>query len=378
MMKRWVSAALILIVGGSGAWAAQDQGGDQGIPQKSYKSLSPLPIIMYDPDIGVGYGGKAKFVDFLGKKESFDLILFNSSKGERWYVFAFSIPDIEIRQGHRYGLSLDIKAEYDKYLKYSFFGVGPDSSKDDNTVFEHETRSLQLTLGRGFSRVFSIEAGYVLRQLTYANVEADRPFTGLLRQYGKQRVPYATLTLRYDTSDSQIHPVRGVRILLQGDLAADWLGSADASFSRLTMDVRKYMLLFGDADVLAFRTLVQYVDGSRIPFFDLALLGGGGTMNAMRGYSLNRFMDKGKILANVEYRFPLVWRAKLPLGMKIGGNLFLDAGTVWPSLDRLDFGKMAVDAGAGLRIYMPDFAVRVDVGFSGEGMGLYFNFGHVF
>jgi hypothetical protein len=31
-----------------------------------------------------------------------------------------------------------------------------------------------------------------------------------------------------------------------------------------------------------------------------------------------------------------------------------------------------------LRIYLPDFVVRVDVGFSKEGMGLYFNFGHIF
>ena len=58
-----------------------------------------MPILMYDNDIGFGYGGKVKFVDYLGKKESFDLILFNSSKGERWYVFTFSMPDLEIRQG---------------------------------------------------------------------------------------------------------------------------------------------------------------------------------------------------------------------------------------------------------------------------------------
>ncbi|UCG94742.1 MAG: hypothetical protein JSW13_03030, partial [Candidatus Aerophobus sp.] len=78
------------------------------------KSLSAFPILMYDTDIGVGYGGKAKFVNYLSRKESFDLIVFNSSKGERWYVFAFSIPDIEIRQGKIYSLCCDLKAEYNK------------------------------------------------------------------------------------------------------------------------------------------------------------------------------------------------------------------------------------------------------------------------
>jgi hypothetical protein len=98
------------------------------------KSLSVFPILMYDSDIGLGYGAKAKFVHYLEKKESFDFIAFNSTKGERWYVFAFSIPDIEIRQGKKYGFSLDIRAEYDKYLENTFFGVGADARKEDRTM----------------------------------------------------------------------------------------------------------------------------------------------------------------------------------------------------------------------------------------------------
>jgi len=356
---------------------AQGAKDEQGIPDKSYKSLSPLPIVMYDPDIGFGYGLKAKFVDFLGRKESFDLILFNSSKGERWYVFTFSLPDIEIRQGRKYGLSLDVKAEYDKYLNYTFYGVGQDSLKSEKTIFTHETKSLQLMLGRGFTPHFAAELSYTFRGLTYENVR-EGTYADLLKSFGKQRAPFASVVLRYDTSDSQIHPTRGFRLQFQDDLSAGFLGSQNSEFNRVTLDFRKYMLVFGEKDVFAFRTLVQYVSGDQIPYFDLSLLGGGSTMNVMRGFSLNRFMDKGKFLANVEYRFPLVWESRLPLGMKLGGIVFVDAGTVWPSLDKVDFGKMAVDAGLGLRIYMPDFVVRVDVGFGKDGMGLYFNFGHAF
>ena len=99
--------------------------------QKSKKSLSVFPILVYDTDIGVGYGGKAKFVNYLSKKESFDFIVFNSSKGERWYVFTFSIPDIEIRQGKKYPFSFDLRAEYDKYPKYYFYGLGSNSVKEN-------------------------------------------------------------------------------------------------------------------------------------------------------------------------------------------------------------------------------------------------------
>jgi len=32
----------------------------------------------------------------------------------------------------------------------------------------------------------------------------------------------------------------------------------------------------------------------------------------------------------------------------------------------------------GLRFYMDDFIVRLDVGFGSETTGIYFNFGHIF
>jgi outer membrane protein assembly factor BamA len=342
----------------------------QGIPDKSYKSWSPMPILMYDNDIGMGYGGKVKFVDYLGKKESFDLILFNSSKGERWYVFTFSIPDLEIRQGKTYPLSFDFKAEYDKYLKYNFYGFGPASNKDDVTIFTHETKSLQFAFSRGITPEFVVSAVYNLRWLNYSNVEDAKPFTDFLRQRGSQFVPYASLSVRYDTSESQIHPTRGVRFLLQDDIAGGIVGGRDSSYNRITLDLRKYTLVFGDKDVFAVRAMLQYISGSNIPIFDMSSLGGGSELAAMRGFSFNRFLDKGKFLANIEYRFPIIWR--------LGGNLFVDTGTVWPSLSQFDLKNFAVDYGVGLRFYLDDFVVRVDFGFSKEGTRLYFNFGHIF
>lgn len=37
-----------------------------------------------------------------------------------------------------------------------------------------------------------------------------------------------------------------------------------------------------------------------------------------------------------------------------------------------------MDIGWGLRYYLQNFVVRFDMGFSGEGTGIYFNFGHIF
>ena len=339
----------------------------------SYRSFSPFPIVMFDTDIGFGYGGRIKFVDYLKKKESLDLILFYSTKGERWYVFTFSIPDLEIRQGKRYGLSFDFKAEYDKFLSYSFYGIGPAAPESDRTVFAFDTIDLPLTFGRGLTPHLVFEAAYALRWIRYAEpLEGGSHFDEIAFLSARGRVfsPFVSFALRYDTSDSQIHPTRGVRVTLQDEWAARFLGSRDAAFNRVTIDLRKYQRVFGAKDVFAVRAVAQYVAGSDIPIFDNASLGGGGVMTAMRGYPLNRFLDKGKFLINAEYRFPILWR--------LGGNAFCDTGTVWPSLRAVDLGALAFDAGVGLRFYMPDFVARVDVAWSREGMGLYFNFGHIF
>ena len=337
---------------------------------KLKKSLSAFPILMYHTNIGVGYGGKAKFVNYFSKKESLDFIVFNSSKGERWYVFTFSVPDFEIRQGKVYPLSFDLRAEYNKFLKYSFYGVGADSRKENETVFVYAKKELRLTLGRGFSPRFVTEASYVLRSHSHLNIPEGKPFAEILKEEGEQFSPFVSIVLRYDTSDSQIHPRKGIRLLFQNDWAAKILGSNDASYYRWTLEMRKYLLLLGERDVLAFRVRAQSLTGSRIPLFELASLGGGTDTNAMRGYPVNRFLDKGKLLVNAEYRFP-VWR-------KLGGNVFLEGGCVWPSLKKVDLGASVYDLGWGLRYHLENFVVRFDMGFSKEGTGVYFNFGHIF
>ena len=334
------------------------------------KSLSVFPFLMYDTDIGIGYGGRAKFVNYLSKKESFDFTVFNSSKGERWYVFAFSIPDIEIRQGKRYPLSFDLRAEYDKFLKYNFYGTGADSKKENKTVFTFERKELQIKIGRGFTPSFVIEAHYVLKEVNYFNVKEEKIFTETLKSVGEKYSPYAVFLIRFDTSDSQIHPTRGFRLLFQNDIASSFLGNKNARYYRFMLDLRKYIRLFGQKDVLAFRTLIQKISGKKIPLFEMPVLGGGSEMTAMRGYALNRFIDKGKFLINGEYRFP-IWK-------KLGGNVFVDGGFIWPSWSKIRINKAVVDFGWGLRYYLQNFVVRFDMGFSKEWTRIYFNFGHIF
>jgi outer membrane protein assembly factor BamA len=368
MGKKILSGIAILIVlvcpGAQADETAQDSGGEKTI------SWSVFPIIMYDTDIGLGYGGKGKIVNLLKLRESFDLFLFNSTKGERSYELIFSIPDVELRQGTVYGLSFDLKAAYNKFLNQYYYGIGPDSSKDDLTHFTDEKKELLLTLGRGFSPNFVAQIQYAFKNVHYFNVEEHKPLTDELLSVGEQYSPYAAALLRYDTSDSQIHPTLGVRLILKGEFAGSWMGNGSASYFRYGLDLRGYTLFLSGRNVLALRGLVQKISGEVIPLFELPDLGGMGEFSALRGYQFNRFRDKGKILFNAEYRFH-IWK-------RLGGNVFVDAGSVWPEWNKIRMDKFAATAGWGLRYYMREFLVRFDMGISPEGIGIYFNFNHVF
>ena len=135
----------------------------------------------------------------------------------------------------------------------------------------------------------------------------------------------------------------------------------------------------GDAQAVAFRFLVGagygYGNSTTVPFEKQFYAGGA---NSMRGWQA-RALGPGRVQpwteyflipsqtgdfkmeANVEYRFPVVW--------KLEGALFADAGNVW-NLRMADymegsnfsFDTIAADWGMGVRVNLDFILVRIDLG----------------
>ena len=140
-------------------------------------------------------------------------------------------------------------------------------------------------------------------------------------------------------------------------------------------------LRFGPADnqAVAFRFLAGagygYGNSTTVPFEKQFYAGGA---NSMRGWQARALGPGGvepwteyflipsqtgdfKMEANVEYRFPIVW--------KLEGALFVDAGNVWNlhKLSEIDnstftFDSIAADWGMGLRVNLDFILVRIDLG----------------
>ncbi|HEX9934481.1 MAG TPA: hypothetical protein VGB38_04730 [bacterium] len=170
------------------------------------RSASIFPILMYNSDIGCGFGGKGVVRNALHRNESFDLMLFGSSKGEQTYALSFSIPDFELRQGRSYALALDLNVSFEKMLKSNFFGIG-NSTCDNEYQFPKELGKIECIASRAFRPTWIGEVGY--RFATYCACRYD-PSWGLLSPsvpgVGESVGSTVFAGLRLDTRDSQINP----------------------------------------------------------------------------------------------------------------------------------------------------------------------------
>jgi len=113
--------------------------------------IEPLPILSYDSNTGFGFGAKSFFLNLLNLRESFDVIIFLSTKGEKWFRFVYSMPDFDLRQGKYYPLAVDFIFDYDKWIAYNFFGIGNDSEFDNKEIYIRELSEYTIGISRGFS-----------------------------------------------------------------------------------------------------------------------------------------------------------------------------------------------------------------------------------
>jgi endonuclease/exonuclease/phosphatase family metal-dependent hydrolase len=337
-----------------------------GVEESDRIAWDALPIAMYDTDIGFGYGAKGKAVNTLGWNESFDLILFNSTKGERWYRFAASFPDAELRQGRIFPLAVDATVDYDKMIRGSFFGIGSGSRFEDREFYTREPLDVTVTVSRAFSRQVVVCMGATWKAIRNFRFEPGSRLALLPPESNAGTVRYTSLNagLRYDTRNSILQPTHGYVLDAQAQAAA-W--STAGAWVRVAATAQWYGTLFYPTTVLALRLTGSTLYGGEMPVQLLQSLGGN---RLLRGSPQDRYLDRTSMLCNAELRFPIWWR--------FGGILGCDAGKVWNAPGKIDLARWAANSVIGLRFAMDTFLVRLDVGLGRETNGFYFNFDHIY
>jgi outer membrane protein assembly factor BamA len=326
-----------------------------------------LPILSYDTDAGFGFGVKSVSVNLLSQNESFDITLFNSTNGERWYRFVASYPDFELRQGTVYPISIDFTVDYDKWISNSFFGIGNSSQFSNKEIYTREPLDCAVMFGRGITTTFVIQTGLRYRSIRNANFALNSRLKNILPIINRSTATMNSLLInaRYDSRNSFIAPSSGLVVSGEVEYAPITVG-ANSSFRKFSSTIQYYKRIIGSS-VVAGRMIIQSLFNDDLPVQTLISVGG---TNTLRGIPQDRYLDRSAVISNLEYRIPIIWR--------FGGMVGIDAGRVWNSLSNISVANWSINYIGGIRYYMDTFVIRLDVGISKETSGFYLNFGELF
>jgi hypothetical protein len=275
-------------------------------------------------------------------------------------------------------LMVETWAAHRDYPEEDFFGLGPDSAREDQTSYAIRSdlfgaragvRPIPMLLAGGGleylnprlgpgedSRVPSIEDNFdpttapglgesidYLRTMAFAEFDYREPKNP--KKGGWYRVTFSHFDDR----------TRGLY-----------------TFNRVDTDLRQFVGFLAGRRVIAARLFISTsnTDADHVmPFYAMPTLGGNDTLRGFREY---RFRGPHAILLQGEYRWE-IWSG-------FDAALFYDAGKVANTRSDLDFNNLESDYGFGFRFNTNEAIIfRIDAGFgSQDGKHLYIVFGGVF
>jgi hypothetical protein len=275
-------------------------------------------------------------------------------------------------------LYLEAWGNHRDYPQENFFGLGPDSHRDDRSDYAIRTNHFG---GRaGVRPVEHLLVGGGLEYLTprLGEGQNDR-FPDVTSTFPPSEVP--GIDSRGDFLRSEafvevdyrepLYPKKGgwyrIDFSHYDDRTADQF-----TFNRIDADLRQFVGFLAGRRVIAARLFVSTSDtdaGQTMPFYLMPTLGGNDTLRGFREY---RFRAPHAILAQAEYRWE-VWSG-------FDGALFYDAGKVADRRGDLNFKDLESDYGIGFRFNTNSGVIfRVDAAFgSRDGKHLYIVVGGIF
>jgi Omp85 superfamily domain len=271
-------------------------------------------------------------------------------RAEKGTTALFPLADIE-KTSTVPGFNIYASARYRDYPREDFYGVGASS-----TIAGHSDYGLQDGLYEGVvrfrvSRLSFMGRAGLLQTSIRPGTDSAFPSTETLNDEstapGLVRAPdfvHVSVGTWLEWRDQTENPHRGIALGAAFSRFDDRGGNA-FRFNRFVAEAREYIPLGSNRHVLAFReasTIDHPDDGSSVPFYMQAVLGGG---TYLRGFSSYRFRDNNFLALTAEYRFEL--RPKIELA------LIYDSGEVFHKTELFALGSMRNSWGAGLRLKSP-------------------------
>jgi len=245
---------------------------------------------------------------------------------------------------------IPLKMKLEGYYKSRFYDDWDESHAGGSIAFTKKV----------FDDFTSITLGHRLEAVRVYDMDDDRNTKYFTGEEGTDFLSTTSLIISRDTRDSLISPTSGYLLSLKSEFNA-----ADKIYYRIEAVASNYYPFFEDLFVL--HTGIKYgsvgrisgdSDSGMVPIYERYFMGGG---NSVRGFPYREvgpedrnedvYGGQSMMLANIEVSHP-IWRF-------IRGAAFMDAGTAWKDPWDMDFSKMNMGVGWGIRLKLPQFQAPI-------------------
>lgn len=323
-----------------------------------------LPLIYYTPDTRWAYGAAGVYYFKLSPKDT-------SGVETR-------VSNIQFLADYTQNKQLDVWGQWNVFTRNEnylmkgevryrnfpdkFYGIGNNTLKEAEEKYEYSYLSFKsLFLKKIYPSVFigfdyHFEKEYDFK-LSPGGELIKQTITGY--DGGVQSALGAVFV--YDSRDNVINTYKGSLLELSSYFYSKRIGST-FNFTYYNLSYHKFWQI-KPKHIIAVQGKGRLGFGD-VPFLDLSFVGND---DLLRGYPKNRFKDKNFVGAQVEYRFPLIWR--------LGMVTFAGAGDVFNQSKELSMSALKYSIGAGLRFTVnraERLNVRLDYGYGKEGGYFYF------
>ena len=338
-----------------------------------------MPILITDPDGELKYLLAPMVINnsIVGNRGTFNLFKYDTGGRQMQFIgsFAekiertlrFNYTDPALSNGRYF---LNFGGSFFKNATARFFGLGQTTAESDQTNYTAREARANWRFGLYANEVTQIAVSQRFRQVSLQHGATDLPFTGNVFPTvpgvnGETIIIGHRASFHYDTRNNLITPTDGMAINAYAELNQNVRNGDHPIYSRYELEVKKLFASESKRAILVMRADLQATIGDQVPFFEQSSLGG---QNNLRGYGVDRYIDKNLLAASIEERIHVA-RAKIA-GVTADFEFapFVDTGQVFNNYKDVSFRDYRVTPGLGFRgIIRPNVVGRVDYGFSKEG-----------
>lgn len=342
-----------------------------------------MPILITDPDGElkyliapmlirnsiVGTRGTINLFQYEPGGRQMQFIASFTEKIERKVVFNYIDPAFS---NGRYFLNFG--GSFFKNATSRFFGLSQTTTESNETNYTAREARANWRFGVYANEVTQVAVGQRVRQVSLQRGATDLPFTverfpGVDGVQGESIIVGHRATFIYDTRNSLFSPTDGTAITAYAEVNQNVRNGDHPVFSRYDLEIKKLFPSESKRAILVVRADLQATIGTQVPFFEQSSLGG---QNNLRGFGVDRFIDKHLISASIEERIHVARMKVAGVSADFEVAPFLDTGQVFNNFKDVSFKDYRMTPGMGFRgIVRPNVVGRIDYGYSKEGGAIF-------